>query len=71
MASLAPWRLSERRLYYVLRGKGLVELDRGRILPGPHMGVFSPPGVKHGIYNAGLEDLVFIVVARPPDDMPH
>ena len=48
-----------------------MELDRERILPGPHMGVFSPPGVKHCIYNPDLEGLVFIVVACPPDDMPH
>jgi oxalate decarboxylase/phosphoglucose isomerase-like protein (cupin superfamily) len=35
------------------------------------MGVFIPPGVKHGIYNTGLEDLVFVVVACPADDMPR
>lgn len=29
-----------------------------------------PPGVRHGIFNTGLEDLVFIVVASPPSDMP-
>jgi oxalate decarboxylase/phosphoglucose isomerase-like protein (cupin superfamily) len=29
------------------------------------MGVFIPPGVKHGISNTGLEDLVLIVVACP------
>ena len=58
-------------LYYVLRGKGIVELDGERVLLEPHMGVFIPPGVKHGIYNTGPEDLVFIVVACPPDDMPR
>jgi oxalate decarboxylase/phosphoglucose isomerase-like protein (cupin superfamily) len=35
------------------------------------MGVFIPPGVKHGIYNTGLEDLVFVVVAWPADDIPR
>ena len=48
-----------------------MELDGERILLERHMGVFIPPGVKHGIYNTGLEDLVFIVVACPPDDMPR
>lgn len=46
-----------------------MELDGERILLEPHMGVFTPPGIKHGVYNAGLEDLVFVVVACPPDDM--
>jgi mannose-6-phosphate isomerase-like protein (cupin superfamily) len=58
-------------IYYVLRGKGIVELDGERILLEPQMGVFIPPGVKHGIYNTGLEDLVFVVVAWPADDMPR
>ncbi len=48
-----------------------MELDGERILLEPRMGVFIPPGVTHGIYNTGLEDPVFIVVARPPDDMPR
>ena len=43
-----------------------MELDGERILLEPHMGAFIPPGVTHGIYNTGLEDLVFIVVACPP-----
>jgi len=35
-------------LWYVLRGKGLVELAGERILLDPHTRVFIPPGVKHG-----------------------
>lgn len=35
-----------------------------------HMVVHIPPGVRHGIFNTGLEDLVFLVVASPPADMP-
>jgi mannose-6-phosphate isomerase-like protein (cupin superfamily) len=34
------------------------------------MVVHIPPGVRHGIFNTGVEDLVFIVVASPPYDMP-
>ncbi len=34
------------------------------------MVVHIPPGVRHGIFNTGLEDLVFLVVASPPGDMP-
>jgi mannose-6-phosphate isomerase-like protein (cupin superfamily) len=57
-------------LYYILQGRGLVELDGVRHLVEPHMVIHIPPGVRHGIFNTGLEDLVFIVVASPPSDMP-
>ena len=33
--------------------------------------IHIPPGVRHGIFNTGLEDLVFLVVASPPYDMPE
>jgi mannose-6-phosphate isomerase-like protein (cupin superfamily) len=57
-------------LYYILQGKGIVELDGARHLVEPHVVVHIPPGVRHGIFNTGLEDLIFIVVASPPGDMP-
>ncbi len=58
-------------VYYILRGKGLIELDGEKHLVEPHMVIHIPPGVRHGIFNTGLEDLVFIVVASPPSDMPE
>ncbi|MGD0266947.1 MAG: cupin domain-containing protein [Candidatus Methylomirabilota bacterium] len=58
-------------VYYILQGKGIVELDGERHLVEPHMVIHIPPGVRHGIFNTGLEDLVFIVVASPPGDMPE
>lgn len=57
-------------LYYILQGRGMVELDGKKHLVEPHMVIHIPPGVRHGIFNTGLEDLVFIVVASPPSDMP-
>ncbi len=58
-------------IYYILQGKGIVELDGEQHLVEPHMVIHIPPGVRHGIFNTGLEDLVFIVVASPPSDMPE
>ncbi len=58
-------------IYYVLQGKGIVELDGRRHLVEPHMVVHIPAGVRHGIFNTGLEDLIFIVAASPPSDMPR
>jgi mannose-6-phosphate isomerase-like protein (cupin superfamily) len=57
-------------IYYVLQGRGIVELDGKKHLVEPHMVVHIPAGVRHGIFNTGLEDLIFIVAASPPADMP-
>ena len=58
-------------IYYVLKGKGVVELDGKRHLVGPGTVIFIPPGVEHAMVNTGFEDLIFIVVASPPQDMPR
>ena len=58
-------------IYYILEGKGVVELDGERHLIEPHMVIHIPPKVKHGIFNTGTENLVFIVAASPPSDMPR
>jgi len=58
-------------IYYILQGRGIVELDGEKRLVEPHMVIHIPPGVRHGIFNTGLEDLVFVVVASPPSDMPE
>jgi mannose-6-phosphate isomerase-like protein (cupin superfamily) len=57
-------------IYYILQGKGIVELDGKRHLVDPGMVIFIPPKVKHAIINTGFEDLIFIVAASPPQDMP-
>ena len=58
-------------IYYILQGRGMVELDGEKHVVEPHTVIHIPPGVRHGIFNTGLEDLVFIVVASPPSDMPE
>ncbi|MBI3913545.1 MAG: cupin domain-containing protein [Chloroflexi bacterium] len=56
-------------IYYVIRGEGVIELDGARHVIRPGMCVFIPPGIVHGLFNTGFEDLVTIVVAGPPSDM--
>jgi len=58
-------------IYYILQGTGIVELEGVRHLVGPGKVVFVPPGVEHAIANTGFEDLIFIVAASPPQDMPR
>jgi mannose-6-phosphate isomerase-like protein (cupin superfamily) len=54
--------------YYFLQGRGIMEIDGEKHLLEPHMFVHIPAGVRHGIFNTGLEDLVFVVAGSPPDD---
>lgn len=57
-------------IYYILKGEGIVELDGKRHPVGPGAVIFIPPKVKHAIRNTGFEDLIFVVAASPPQDMP-
>ena len=57
-------------IYYILRGEGIVELDGKRFPVSPGTVIFIPPKVKHAIRNTGFEDLIFVVAASPPQDMP-
>lgn len=57
-------------IYYIIKGKGVAELDDVRHLVSPGTVIFIPAGVKHAIINTGFEDLVFIVAASPSQDMP-
>ncbi len=58
-------------VYFILRGRAVVDLDGQRHIAGPNTVVFIPPGVRHAVYNTGDEDLLFVVVAAPAQDMPR
>ena len=57
-------------VYYILKGTGIAEIDGKRHLVSPGMVVFIPAKVKHAIMNTGFEDLIFVMAASPPQDMP-
>jgi mannose-6-phosphate isomerase-like protein (cupin superfamily) len=58
----------QEQIYYVLQGKGIMEMDDLKKVVDPHTVIHIPPGVRHAIYNTGLEDLVFFVITSPPED---
>lgn len=58
----------QEQVYHILEGEGLMEIDGKRRVVRRHDVIFIPPGVEHGIANAGLTDLTFIVVTTPVDD---
>jgi mannose-6-phosphate isomerase-like protein (cupin superfamily) len=57
------------QVYYILSGKGVMILGERRIIVEPHTSIFIPPHVVHAIENTGLEDLVFVVVSAPAQEM--
>ena len=58
-------------IYYIIRGHGALDLDGQRHVVGPNTVAYIPPGVRHSIRNTGNEDLLFIVIATKPGDMPR
>lgn len=57
------------QIYYFLEGTGLAELGDERQIVGPHTVMYVAPGVRHAVANTGFQNLVFIVVTSPPDDI--
>ncbi len=58
-------------IFYFTRGSGLFVLDGERFIVQAGTVIFVPPGTKHGIYNTGMEDLVFVVCSSPPEPEFH
>jgi mannose-6-phosphate isomerase-like protein (cupin superfamily) len=58
-------------VYYILGGKGVMTLGDRTFVVEPHTAIFIPPGLAHAIDNTGLENLVFIVVNVPADELPR
>jgi len=55
----------------ILGGKGVMTLGDRTFVVEPHTAIFIPPGLAHAIDNTGLENLVFIVVNVPADELPR
>lgn len=55
----------QERVYHVLEGECLINIDGKDDVVRKHHYIFLPPGVDHCISNAGLIDLAFLVVASP------
>jgi mannose-6-phosphate isomerase-like protein (cupin superfamily) len=57
-------------VYHILSGRGLMTLDGEARVVEARDTIFIPPGVRHGLVNNGLDDLVFVVVTSPPGELP-
>ncbi|RZJ47658.1 MAG: cupin domain-containing protein [Chryseobacterium sp.] len=60
----APHRHPEEEIFYILEGKALFYLDGKTIEAGPNTSLYCPPNTEHGISNAGLSDLKYLVIKK-------
>ena len=52
-------------VYYVLKGRGLMEIGQEKREIGPGDGIAIPPGSEHKLTNTGEENLVFLCCCSP------
>ena len=57
---LLPHRHEPEETYYVVSGRGHVEIDGVRTDVGPGTAVFIPPNARHTLHCTGAEPLVFV-----------
>lgn len=66
IAEIAPGAVLPRHhhepeeTYYVVSGRGLVEIEDARAEIGPGTAVFIPPAAEHALHCIGTEPLVFL-----------
>ena len=59
------------QIFYFISGEGLVTYGDKKTVVTKGYTMFVPPGINHAVENTGDEDLVFIVVTSPPNDVPR
>lgn len=59
-----PHRHPEEELFYILEGNATFYLDGETVEVGPHTSLYCPPNAEHGISNAGLGDLKYLVIKK-------
>jgi mannose-6-phosphate isomerase-like protein (cupin superfamily) len=57
------------QVYLIVRGSARMEVDHERQLVSAGALVYIPPGTRHGVSNAGPDELVYITAASPPFPM--
>lgn len=61
-AKHAAHKHEEAEVFYILQGKAQFTLDGDSVAVGPNSTLFCPPGVLHGIRNAGDDSLRYLVI---------
>jgi quercetin dioxygenase-like cupin family protein len=59
------------QVYYFISGTGRAECGDETRTVGPGDVMFVPAGTRHGLVATSEDDLRFVVVTSPPDDVPR
>jgi mannose-6-phosphate isomerase-like protein (cupin superfamily) len=65
-ASHAPHTHDQDEFFFVLEGKARFYLDGDTCIVGPYTSLYCPSNVAHGISNAGMTDLKYLVIKKYP-----
>lgn len=58
-------KLKSSEVYYILKGKGIVTIDKESKEVGEGKVVYIPPNAVQSMKNTGKEDLVFLCIVDP------
>jgi mannose-6-phosphate isomerase-like protein (cupin superfamily) len=62
-----PHRLrTSSEVYFILEGRGRMEIDGESAEVGPGTVIYIPPGSSQHIENTGDGNLIFLCIVRPP-----
>ena len=59
------YHIMTEEIYYILRGRALIEVGNEINKAGEGDGIVILPGQRHKIWNTGTEDLVFLCCCSP------
>ena len=60
-----PHKLTSSEVYYVIKGRGLMHIDRESFEVRPDCAVYIPPGAVQYIENIGNSELKFLCIVDP------
>lgn len=60
-----PHRLKGTEVYYILKGKGIMYINKERSLVSQGYAIYIPPKAIQYIKNTGNSDLVFLCIVDP------
>jgi mannose-6-phosphate isomerase-like protein (cupin superfamily) len=58
-------RLKSSEVYYILTGRGELDIDQDTVQVQPGQAIYVPPGAKQRIRNTGQDELGFICIVDP------
>ncbi len=58
-------RMASSEVYYILEGKGIMNIDNEQKLVSPGQTIYIPPKSIQSITNSGQVDLVFLAIVDP------